>query len=100
MDILVKANKCCVTAFKSFYNMFHTQFDTKLWILRSDNVGEYLSNSLSSFFDAFGIVHHTICLGTLEQNGVVERKNRHLLEIVGVLMFRRNVPKSFWSDAI
>jgi hypothetical protein len=31
---------------------------------------------------------------------VLERKNRHLLEVTRVLLFQNNVPKEFWSDAV
>ena len=37
---------------------------------------------------------------TPEQNGVSERKNRHLLEKTKSLLFQNNVPKEYWSDAI
>lgn len=46
------------------------------------------------------IIHQTTCPGTLEQNRVVERKNRYLLEVSRALMFTMNVPKTFWSDAL
>lgn len=39
-------------------------------------------------------------LYTLEQNGVAERKNMHLLEVTRALLFEMNVPKHFWSDGV
>ena len=53
---------------------------------------EYLSN--------FGIIHQTTCPGTSEQNGLAERKNRHILEIARCIMFAMNVPKYLWSEAV
>lgn len=50
------------------------------------NCGEYLSSSLSSIFYESGIIHQTTCLGTPKKNRVVERKNRHLLEIVRAII--------------
>lgn len=35
-----------------------------------------------------------------QQNGIVERKHRHLLNIARALMLRANLPKIFWGDAI
>lgn len=61
---------------------------------------ESLSDSLASFFDESRIVHQTTNPSTPEQNGVAERKNRHLLEIARALMFTMNVPKTFWAKAI
>ncbi|KAH9657194.1 retrovirus-related pol polyprotein from transposon RE1 [Citrus sinensis] len=39
-------------------------------------------------------------LDTPQQNGVAERKNRHLLEVARSLMFTNRVPKQFWGEAI
>nr|AAP21414.1 putative polyprotein [Oryza sativa Japonica Group]ABF99446.1 retrotransposon protein, putative, unclassified [Oryza sativa Japonica Group] len=47
-----------------------------------------------------GIIHQTTCPGTPPQNGVAERKNRHLLEVARSLMFQMNVPKYLWSEAV
>ena len=47
-----------------------------------------------------GILHQTSCVDTPAQNGVVERKNRHLLETARALLFNMHVPKHLWVDAI
>ena len=46
------------------------------------------------------ILHQTSCVDTPSQNGVVERKNRHLLEIARALLFQMHLPKYFWVDAV
>ena len=45
------------------------------------------------------IFHQTSYVDT-PQNGVAERKNRHILKIVRALLFQMHVPKHFWADAI
>ncbi|RVW35969.1 Retrovirus-related Pol polyprotein from transposon TNT 1-94 [Vitis vinifera] len=47
-----------------------------------------------------GIVHLSSCVDTPQQNGIAERKNRHLLEVARSLMFSMNVPKLFWGQAV
>ncbi|RVX22922.1 DNA-directed RNA polymerase III subunit 1 [Vitis vinifera] len=47
-----------------------------------------------------GIIHISSCVDTPQQNGVAERKNRHLLEVARCLMFSSNVPNYFWGEAI
>ncbi|XP_060969394.1 retrovirus-related Pol polyprotein from transposon TNT 1-94 isoform X4 [Cannabis sativa] len=47
-----------------------------------------------------GMLHETSCVDTTPQNGVAERKNRHLLENARALLFQMKVPKPFWTDAI
>jgi hypothetical protein len=60
--------------------MIKTQFSTKLQILCSDNGGEYDNKELQEYFQACGLYHETTCSQTPQQNGVVERKNMHILE--------------------
>ena len=55
---------------------------------------------MSQFFDDHGITHRSSCLHTPQQNGVAERKMRHLLEVTRALKFHMRVPKSYWSNAI
>ena len=69
-------------------------------VVKLDHRGEYLNRTLGNYFLENGIIHQTSCVGTLQQNGVAERKNRHLLEVAGALMFARNVPKLFWGDVV
>jgi hypothetical protein len=61
---------------------------------------EYLNREFDEYLSSFGIIHQTTCPGTSEQNGLAERKNRHLLDVTRSLMFAMNVPKYLWSEAI
>ena len=47
-----------------------------------------------------GIFHQSSCAYTPQQNGVAERKNRHLVETAYTLLFPHKVPQCFWGDAI
>ncbi|RVX12670.1 Retrovirus-related Pol polyprotein from transposon TNT 1-94 [Vitis vinifera] len=66
--------------FQKFHKMIETQYNAKVRVLRSDNGGEYQSSDLQKYLEGHGIIHQTTCSNTPQQNGVVERKNRHLLE--------------------
>jgi hypothetical protein len=61
---------------------------------------QFVNKKFSNFFQQRGIMHQTTCVYTRQQNGVSERKNRHLLEITRVLLFQNNVPKIYWSNAV
>lgn len=52
------------------------------------------------FFHENGIVHQSPCLNTPQQNGVVKRKNRHLLEVAKALLFANKVPNYLWGEAV
>ena len=49
-------------------------------------------------YQSKGIVHQKSCCNTSQQNGVVERKHKHLLEILHALYFQSNVPLKFLGD--
>ena len=68
--------------FQNFHKIIETQYNTKLWVLRSDNGREYQSSNLQKYLERHDIIHQTKCSNTPWQNGVVERKNHHLLEVV------------------
>jgi len=72
--------------FQSFYNEIKTQFGVLICTLQSDNAKEYLSTTFCSFISSSGILHQTSCYHTPQQNGVVERKNRQLLETTRTLL--------------
>ena len=85
---------------KQFHLMVQTQFNSKIKMVCTDNGTEYFSNILGSYFKDNDIIHHYSCVNTPQQNGIAERKNRHLLEVACTLMFQSNVPKHFWGEAI
>lgn len=51
-----------------------------------------MDRSLGSFLREYGIRHQTSCTYTLEQNGLAERKNRQIIEVVWAFLFGINIP--------
>lgn len=86
--------------FKVFHKMIQTQFQSQIRVLRTDNGKEYFNSILSDYLLENGIQHQSSCVDTPQQNGVSERKNRHLLEVARALMFTMHIPKYLWGDAI
>ncbi|KAJ9561136.1 LOW QUALITY PROTEIN: hypothetical protein OSB04_006296 [Centaurea solstitialis] len=91
-----EASECLI----SFHNMVKTQFSKPIKRIRSDNGGEFTSNRMKEFYAREGILLETTCPHTPQQNGVVERKHRHLLEIAQALMFHGSIPKRLWGECI
>ena len=86
--------------FQKFYAEIQTQFNIYILVLRSDNAREYFSAPFISFMSQHGILHRSSCAHTPQQNGVVERKNHHLVETTRPLLLHCHVPFCFWGDAI
>ena len=97
---LIPSKDRVLEAFMNFQAYVTNQYNATVKVLRSDNGGEYTSNAFKSYLAKHGIVQQTSCPYTPQQNGVAERKNRHLMEVARSMMFHANVPKRFWGDAV
>ena len=97
---LLQSKDRVLDAFINFETYVSNHYNAKVKILRSDNGGEYTSNAFKAHLAKQGVIHQTSCPYTPQQNGVAERKNRHLMEVTRSMMFHTSVPKSFWGDAV
>ncbi|GJZ34215.1 putative RNA-directed DNA polymerase [Tanacetum coccineum] len=87
----------CVLA---FYNLIKNQFGKIVKTFRSDNGTEFVNKMFSKFCVDNGIIHQTTCAYTPQQNGIVERKHRHLLNVARSLLFQGGLPLYLWSECI
>nr|GEW72148.1 hypothetical protein [Tanacetum cinerariifolium] len=62
-------------------------------IIRTDNGMEFKNQVLKGFFDSVGISHQVSSVQTPQQNGVVERRNRTLVEAARTIVFNRRTKK-------
>jgi len=81
---------------KQFFSYVHTPFDSHIKIFQSDNGGEFLSPR--SFFQDTSVIFQHSCVYTPQQNGVVERKHRHILQVARALKFHAHLPVQFWGE--
>nr|KAJ0217213.1 hypothetical protein LSAT_V11C300138650 [Lactuca sativa] len=68
--------------------------------LRSDHGTEFRNLTLEEFCDHKGIGQNFSAPHTPQQNGVVERRNRTLIEVGRTLMIHAGLPMSFWAEAV
>ncbi|CAH9108163.1 unnamed protein product, partial [Cuscuta europaea] len=80
--------------------MVDTQFEQKVKRIRADNGVEFQTNILVDFYGRSGILLETSCTDTPQQNGVVERKHRHILEVARALRFQSGLPINFWGECV
>ncbi|GJY38298.1 retrovirus-related pol polyprotein from transposon TNT 1-94 [Tanacetum coccineum] len=74
----------------------HAQVTT----VRTEKGTEFLNKTLHAYFAKEGIRHETSTARTPEQNGVVERRNRTLVEAARTMLSAAKVPLFFWAKAI
>jgi len=86
--------------FKCFVAEVETQLERRIKILRSYRGREYLSDMFKEFCEENGIQRQLTISHTPQQNGVAERRNRTLLDIVRLMMAHANLLISFRGDAL
>jgi len=97
---LVKRKSDVSRILPNFTNMIRNQFRVSIKGFRTDNARDYFNQILSPYFEKEGIIHQSSCVNTPQQNGLAERKNRHLLETTRALLFQHQVPKNYWGEAV
>ncbi|RVX00946.1 Retrovirus-related Pol polyprotein from transposon TNT 1-94 [Vitis vinifera] len=95
-------------AFKVFKAEVEKQYDKQIKIVRSDRGGEYYGRYLedgqspgpfAKFLQEHGIVTQYTMLGSPDQNGVAERRNQTLLDMVRSMLSNSKLPKFLWTGA-
>ena len=86
--------------FKEFKNEVEKQTGKNIKSLRSDRGGEYLSTEFQEFLKENGIISQLTPPYTPQLNGVAERRNRTLLDMVRSMVSFTDLPVSFWGYAL
>ncbi|KAL0291514.1 UNVERIFIED_CONTAM: Retrovirus-related Pol polyprotein from transposon TNT 1-94 [Sesamum calycinum] len=86
--------------FKEFRLEVENQTGRKIKTLRSDRGGEYLHGEFIDYLKKNGIVSQWTPPGTPQLNGVAERRNRTLLDMILSMMSFTELPLSFWGYAL
>ena len=83
--------------FKIYKTGVELQLNNSVKCLRTDWGGEYMN---IRYFQSVGIIHETTAPYTPQQNGVAERKNRVLKEMVNSMLSYSGLSKGFWGEAM
>lgn len=96
--------------FKSYKAEVENQLGKKIKCVRSDRGGEYYGRydgsgvqrpgPFANFLEECGIVPQYTMPGTPSMNGVAERRNRTLLDMVRSMISHSTLPESFWGEAL
>ena len=86
--------------FKEFRNEVEKQLGRSIKSLRSDRGGDYLSEAFLDYLKDNGILSQWTPPYMPQHNGVAEKRNRTLLDMVRSMMGKADLPKSFWGYAL
>jgi transposase InsO family protein len=96
----LKEKSSALATFKLFKALVENEAGCKIQCLRSDRGGEFTSNEFNVFCSENGIKRQLTAAYTPQQNGVSERKNRTLMDMVRSMLAGKNVPMEFWPEAV
>jgi transposase InsO family protein len=85
---------------KEFLRWAQNEFGLRIKKIRSDNGMEFKNSQINGFLEDEGIKHEFSSPYTPKQNGVVERKNRTLLDMATTMLDEYKTPDRFWAEAI
>ncbi|KAG9458911.1 hypothetical protein H6P81_003419 [Aristolochia fimbriata] len=97
---LLQSRSAFYTAYVEFSTMVRLSLFKSIKIFRSDSGGEYVSHQFRALLKSHGTQHQLSCPYTPQQNGVVERKHRHILDTTRALLLSSSVPRVFWGEVI
>ncbi|CAN1312477.1 Retrovirus-related Pol polyprotein from transposon TNT 1-94 [Linum perenne] len=94
---LMKSKSAVRSLITEFVALIRNQYGSLIKSFRTDNGLEF---QMSEFYSSLGIEHQTSCAYTSQQNGRVERKHRHILNVARALLFQSSLPTNFWGYAV
>ncbi len=86
--------------FLNFKAMVEKEKGVSIKCLRSNGGGEYFSKEFSEYLKEHGIQRKYSCNYSPQENGVAERKNKHVVEITFAMLNKKNLPNYFWVEAV
>ena len=88
-----------IDAFKQYKIEVENQLNKKIKMIRSDRGGEY-EFPFQEICLENEIIHQMTAPYTPQQNGVAERKNQTLKEMMNALLLSSGLPQNLWGEAV
>jgi transposase InsO family protein len=85
---------------KGFLRRAQNEFDLRIKKIRSDNGTEFKNSQIEGFLEEEGIKHEFSSPYMPQQNGVVEMKNRTLLDMARTMLDEHKTSDRFWAEAV
>lgn len=99
-SILMKEKSDAFSRFKAFKELVERDLERKIMTLRTDRGGEFMLSEFNGFCDTNGIKRQLTAPYTPQQNGMVERRNRTLMEMRRSTLKEMKVSNYLWGEAV
>ena len=86
--------------FKKWKALAENEIGKRLKCIRSDNGDEYCSKEFDSYYSHNGIRREKTAPGTPQENDVLERMNRIIIERARCMRLHAGFPLEFWADVV
>ncbi|GKC70440.1 putative ribonuclease H-like domain-containing protein, partial [Tanacetum coccineum] len=83
-----------------FLKMIQVRLKVPVQRIKTDNGTEFVNQTLRKYYEKVGISHETSVAHSLQQNGVVERQNRTLIEAARTMLIYVKAPLFLWAEAV
>ncbi|GJS43980.1 retrovirus-related pol polyprotein from transposon TNT 1-94 [Tanacetum coccineum] len=85
---------------KKFIAQAQLNYKAKVCKIRTDNGTEFKNATLKAYYEKLGIMQQFSIARTPQQNGVVERRNRTLVEAARTMLIFSRLPEFLWAEAV
>ncbi|GJS99543.1 retrovirus-related pol polyprotein from transposon TNT 1-94, partial [Tanacetum coccineum] len=85
---------------KKFIAQAQLNYKAKVCKIRTDNGTEFKNATLKAHYEKLGIMQQFSTARTPQQNGVVERRNRTLVEAARTMLIFSRLPEFLWAEAV
>ncbi|GKC43488.1 retrovirus-related pol polyprotein from transposon TNT 1-94 [Tanacetum coccineum] len=85
-------------AIKKFIVKTQRALNATVCFVRTDNGTEFVNTTLDGWFESVGISHETSVPRSPQQNGVVERRNRTIMEAARTMLIFAKAPLFLWAE--
>ncbi|GKE38381.1 integrase, catalytic region, zinc finger, CCHC-type containing protein, partial [Tanacetum coccineum] len=83
-----------------FLKMIQVRLKVTVRSIKTNNGTEFVNQTLREYYEKIGISHETYVARSPQQNGVVERRNRMLIEAARTMLIYAKAPLFLWAEAV
>nr|GFB35102.1 hypothetical protein [Tanacetum cinerariifolium] len=100
IDSILRSKDETLEVLIDFLRLVQRGLQAQVRVVQTDKGTEFLNQTLHAYFATERILHQTFIARTPEQNGVVKRRNRTLVEAARTMLNAAKVPLFFWAEVI